>query len=157
MIAKLFPKVMGRRKRKNPNRIRKIIYTLDSSSSDQSSCTGSKEKRQCTQNKDKVNTSEVNSDLSNYMNNSSQYTQMTSTPNMAYQQNYSPVYPTHPLPPYPPPPPMSPGIDSVLKEICQKLSNVETKLTKLDKIEERLEIMDKKFKTVDTEINSCKR
>jgi hypothetical protein len=59
---------------------------------------------------------------------------MTSTPNMAYQQNYSPVYSTHPLPPYPPPPPMSPGIDSVLKEICQKLSNVETKLTKLDKI-----------------------
>jgi hypothetical protein len=51
--------------------------------------------------------------------------------NMAYQQNYSPVYLTHPLPPYPPPPPMSPGIDSVLKEICQKLSNVETKLTKL--------------------------
>jgi predicted DNA-binding protein YlxM (UPF0122 family) len=47
---------------------------------------------------------------------------------------------------------MSPGIDSVLKEICQKLSNVETKLTKLDKIEERLEIMDKKFKTVDTGI-----
>ena len=44
---------------------------------------------------------------------------------------------------------MSPGIDSVLKEICQKLSNVETKL---DKIEERLEI-----KTVDTEINSCKQ
>ena len=155
MIAKLFPKVMGRRKRKNPNRIRKIIYTLDSSSSDQSSCTGNKEKRQCTQNKDKVNTSEVNSDLSNYMNNSSQYTQMTSSPNMAYQQNYSPVYPSHPLPPYPPPPPMSPGIDSVLKEICQKLSNVETKLTKLDKIEERLEIMDKKFKTVDTDINSC--
>jgi hypothetical protein len=120
MIAKLFPKVMGRRKRKNPNRIRKIIYALDSSSSDQSTCTGNKEKRQCTQNKDKVNTSEVNSDLSNYMNNSSQYTQMTSTPNMAYQQNYSPVYPTHPLPPYPPPLPMSPGIDSALKEICQK-------------------------------------
>jgi hypothetical protein len=43
---------------------------------------------------------------------------------------------------------MSPGIDSVLKEICQKLSNVETELTKLDKIEERLEIMDKKFKIV---------
>ena len=42
-----------------------------------------------------------------------------------------------------------------MKEICQKLSNVETKLTKLDKIEERLESMDKKFKTVDTEINSC--
>ena len=82
---------------------------------------------------------------------------MTSTPNMAYQQNYSPVYPTHPLPPYPQPSPMSPGIDSVLKEICQKLSNVETKLTKLDKIEERLEIMDKKFKIVDTEINSCKQ
>jgi hypothetical protein len=101
VIAKLFSKVMGRRKRKNHNRIRKIIYTLDSSSSDQSSCTGNKEKRQCTQNKDKVNTSEVNSDLSNYMNNSSQYTQMTSTPNMAYQQNYSPVYPTHPLPPHP--------------------------------------------------------
>jgi RNA binding exosome subunit len=36
---------------------------------------------------------------------------------------------------------MSPGIDSVVKEICQKLSNVETKLTKLDKIEERLESM----------------
>jgi hypothetical protein len=71
---------MGRRKRKNPNRIRKNIYTLDSSSSDQSSCTDNKEKRQCTQNKDKVNTIEVNSDLSNYMNNSSQYTQMTSTP-----------------------------------------------------------------------------
>jgi hypothetical protein len=52
---------------------------------------------------------------------------------------------------------MSPGIDSVLKEICQKLSNVETKLTKLDKIEVRLESMDKKFKTVDTEINSCKQ
>jgi chromosome segregation ATPase len=82
---------------------------------------------------------------------------MTSTPNMAYQQNYSPVYPTHPLPPYPPPPPMSLGIDSVLKEMCQKHSNVETKLTKLDKIEERLEIMDKKFKTVDTEINSYKQ
>jgi uncharacterized membrane protein len=30
-------------------------------------------------------------------------------------------------------------------------------LTKLDKIEERLESMDKKFKTVDTEINSCKQ
>ena len=71
MIEKLFPKVMGRRKRKNPNQIRKIIYTLDSSSLDQSSCTGNKEKRQYTQNKDKVNTSEVNSDLSNYMNNSS--------------------------------------------------------------------------------------
>ena len=94
MIAKLFPKVKGRRKRKNPNRIRKIIYTLDSSSSDQSTSTGNKEKRQCTQNKDKVNTTEVNSDLSNYMNNSSQYTQMTSTPNMAHQQNYLPVYPT---------------------------------------------------------------
>jgi DNA repair exonuclease SbcCD ATPase subunit len=44
-----------------------------------------------------------------------------------------------------------------LKEICQKLSNVETNLTKLDIIEERLESMDKKFKTVDTEINSCKQ
>jgi len=30
------------------------------------------------------------------------------------------------------------------------LANVETKLTKLDKIEERLDIMDKKFKTVGT-------
>ena len=52
---------------------------------------------------------------------------------------------------------MSPGIYSVLKEICQKLSNVENKLIKLDKIEVRLESMDKKFKTVDTEINSCKQ
>ena len=52
---------------------------------------------------------------------------------------------------------MSPGIYSVLKKNCQKLSNVETKLTKLDKIEVRLESMDKKFKTVDTEINSCKQ
>ena len=74
---------------------------------------------------------------------------------MSYQQNFPPIYPTQPIPPFMAAP-MSPGIETSLKELCQKLTNVEKKLEKLDRIEDRLNTMDKKFKSVDQEVNSCK-
>lgn len=102
------------------------------------------------------------------MSNSSQNTPLTSTPNtpnmnnMNYQQAFSPfpqIFPQPSMPPIPPffAPPMSPGLESSIRELCQKMTNVETKLGKLDKIEERLESMDRKFKSVDLEVNDCKQ
>lgn len=151
---------MPRRKKKSRNRAQK--YFSDSSSSDQRSFS---DKRLCTQAKDKVhlNNSEHNSSTStskgntinNDMNNSSQYTPMASTPNMNYPQNFS-SFPLQSIPPYIPPP-ISPSIEMSLRELCQKMSNVEMKLTKLDRIEERLETMDKQFKYVDSEVCACKQ
>jgi hypothetical protein len=128
---------MRRRKRKNPNRIRKIIYTLDSSSSDQSSCTGNKEKN----NVHKIKTRSILVKLTQIC--LTTWITVHNTHKWQVHQIWLinriiHLFTRHtlsPPPPYPPPPPMSPGIYSVLKEICQKLSNVETKLTKLDKIE----------------------
>ena len=60
------------------------------------------------------------------------------------------------LPTPPPLPPVSPGFESLLHEINKRLIGVETKLTKLDSIEERMSIFDTKFKTVDVEVASCK-
>ena len=69
---------------------------------------------------------------------------------MLYQQ-YQPD-PQPPIPP-PPPPPVSPGIKSLLKEMCNRLAGVESKLIKLDSIEERI---NSKFKHFDSELVSCK-
>ncbi|CAG2242286.1 unnamed protein product [Mytilus edulis] len=140
---------MTRRRRKN-NQNQNKQYTFDSSSSDQNSFA---DKRQCikqsTEKKQKdkvhVNTSEQKSnDTYNVvkdMNNSFQYTPLTSTPGMTYQQNYSPVYPPPSVPPFMTYP-MSPGIENTLRELCQKVTNIDLKMTKLDKIEERLELID---------------
>jgi hypothetical protein len=53
----------------------------------------------------------------------------------------------------PPLPPVSPGIESLLKEMCNRLAGVESKLTKLDSIEERI---NSQFKHFDSELVSCK-
>ena len=102
-----------------------------------------------------VNKSKLDLDLSgNGINNMTTFpcSPLSSTPNMAYQQQFPPLYPVHPLLAQ-----TSPGFESSLKEICQKITNVELKLSKLDKIEERLNIMDKKFKSIDGEVLSCKQ
>ncbi|CAG2190717.1 unnamed protein product [Mytilus edulis] len=155
---------MTRRRRRN-NQNQNKQYTFDSSSSDQNSFA---DKRQCIKQstgkkqKDKVhvNTSEQKSnDTYNVvkdMNNSFQYTPLTSTPGMTYQQNYSPVYPPPSVPPFMTYP-MSPGIENTLRELCQKVTCIDLKMTKLDKIEERLELIDNRFKSVDTDMSSCKQ
>ena len=138
---------MPRRKRKKPNRIQRNNF--DSSSSDQNSFTANIDKRQCIDQLTKVNTTNnTNSDQSSdsfngltNINNSIQYTPLTSTPGMAYQPNFSNIYQPQ----------------TILKELCNKMSNVESKLTKLDKIEERFDIMDKKFSTIDADIKTCKK
>ncbi|VDI46014.1 Hypothetical predicted protein [Mytilus galloprovincialis] len=155
---------MTRRRRRN-NQNQNKQYNFDSSSSDQNSFA---DKRQCikqsTEKKQKdkvhVNTSERKSnDTYNVVkdrNNFFQYTPLTSTAGMTYQQNYSPGFPPPPVPPFMTYP-MSPGIENTLRELCQKVTNIDLKMTKLDKIEERLELIDNRFKSVDTELSSCKQ
>ena len=153
---------MPRRKRKHPQRTAK--YKYEYSSSDQSSLT---DKRPCI---DQVNKSEVrvkinsdnnsSSDQYNTMNNSIQqgfqYTgPMTSSPNVCFQPS------SHFLS-YPPPPvtntqlpPNSPGIETLLKELCNRMERVEVKLNTLEKIETRLDKMDSKYSKMDSEIAVC--
>lgn len=84
-----------------------------------------------------------------------QYTPLQSTPNGGYQH-------------YPPPPPMpasfsaqlpfqtpGPSVETLLKELCNKMDSVETKLTKLDSIETRIDKLDSKFSRVEQDIKSC--
>ena len=128
---------MTRRKRKCQKR-----QLFEYSTSDQSILV---DKRLCTDQQDKVNSSEQKSNsVSNNMKNSLQQTPLASSPYMTYPQNCSPIF----FPPTGFPPPimqvsLSPGIEGTLKELCQKMTNVELKLSKLDKIEERLNIIDK--------------
>ena len=89
---------------------------------------------------------------------SNQYTPIqSSTPGMSYPmfQQFQPNLNTFTSPP-PPMPMPSTNIESLLKELCCKMSNVENKLQKLDSIEDRLNKMDSKFSLVDSELKYCK-
>ncbi|VDI16691.1 Hypothetical predicted protein [Mytilus galloprovincialis] len=111
------------------------------------------------------NSSTINYDQNTNMNNSinqgfSQYTPIqSSTPNFQYHgQPYQ--FQQFPSPP-PPPPPLPPhlatnGIEMILNELCKKVDAMETKLNKLDCIEERLNKYESKFTAVDVDMKSCK-
>ena len=144
---------MPRRKR---NRPRRSIANYSTSSSDNSLHVH--DKRQCVNSNgdqrkvdiSSENRSNMSNNSINSMNNSisSQYTPLTSTPGMNYQQFQSyPPFPTQPI---------MTGLEPLLKELCQRMSNVETKLTKLDSIETRLNSMEAKFNEYDADILSCK-
>jgi hypothetical protein len=53
-----------------------------------------------------------------------------------------------------PPQTLMTGIEPMLKELCQKMSNIENKLTRLDNIEARLNSMESKFNAYDSDILS---
>ena len=72
-------------------------------------------------------------------------------PFQTYQQ-----YPPPPLAHVTPPPNIQ-GIERTLQEMCQRMANIETKLTTLDKIESRLNKMETKFGSMDNEIIDCKK
>jgi DNA repair ATPase RecN len=55
-----------------------------------------------------------------------------------------------------PPQTLMTGIEPMLKELCQKMSNIENKLKRLDNIEARLNSMESKFNAYDSDILSCK-
>lgn len=141
------------RKRKKPQRLSHFKY--DSSSTSDSSLKVNNDKRQYVNvngDQRKVDISSENkSNMSNNSMNSSnslQYTPLTSTPGLNYQQ-------FQPCPPFPPQALMT-GIEPMLKELRQKMSNIENKLTKLDNIETRLNSMESKFNAYDSDILSCK-
>lgn len=108
----------------------------------------------CINNNSPTSTNDQIVNMNHSINTGFQYTtpMQSSTP-VSYQQyqQYQP-YPQPPTPP-PPPPPVSPGIESLLKEMCNRLAGVESKLTKLDSIEERI---NSQFKHFDSELVSCK-
>lgn len=154
---------MPRRQRKHPQRATKTPLS-DSSSSDQSRHL---DKRICKNNKVELNLvtndSENNSGIHGYssvLSNSytgitgMQYTgPMTSSP-IGYQPQQFQSY--QPPPPPMHPPPTSPGIETWLKELCQRMANVESKLSALDQIGSRLDKMEKNYGKVDTDILDCK-
>lgn len=86
----------------------------------------------CINNNSPTSTNDQIVNMNHSINPGFQYTtpMQSSTP-VSYQQyqQYQP-YPQPPTPP-PPPPPVSPGIESLLKEMCNRLAGVESKLTKL--------------------------
>lgn len=135
---------MPRRKRKKPQRLSHLKY--DSSSTSYSSLKVDNDKRQCVNlngDQRKVDISSENkSNMSNNstMNssNSLQYTPLTSTPGLNYQHFQQ--FRSRP-PPFPPQALMT-GIEPMLKDLCQKMSNIENKLTKIDNIETRLNSME---------------
>ena len=108
----------------------------------------------CINNNSPTSTNDQIVNMNHSINPGFQYTtpMQSSTP-VSYQQyqQYQP-YPQPPTPP-PPPHPVSPGIESLLKEMCNRLAGVESKLTKLDSIEERT---NSQFKHFDSELVSCK-
>ena len=108
----------------------------------------------CINNNSPTSTNDQIVNMNHSINPGFQYTtpMQSSTP-VSYQQyqQYQP-YPQPPTPP-PPPHPVSPGIESLLKEMCNRLAGVESKLTKLDSIEERI---NSQFKHFDSELVSCK-
>ena len=73
-------------------------------------------------------------------------------PPQQFQSFQPPPPPMHPMQP----PPTSPGIETWLKERCQRMANVETKLSVLDQIGSRLDKMEKNYGKVDTDMLDCK-
>lgn len=91
----------------------------------------------------------------------SQYTPLqSSTPSVSYPgQPLQPLQQYHnslAIPPPFPPQALMTGIEPILKELCQKMSNIENQFTKLDNIETRLNSMESKFNAYDSNILSCK-
>ena len=171
---------MPRRKRKKPQRssASKGNYTTESSSSDQQKSPAFPNKEKIQQNKkpkvllsntisealsclDSNNSSQLNNydqnNMSQMINPSFQYTSTPAHPSMPVSyQPFQPI-PQYQQPPTPPPcNPISPGIERLLLKMNNRLKGLETKLSKLDIIEKRMNNMDTKFKTVDLELTSCK-
>ncbi|VDI43649.1 Hypothetical predicted protein [Mytilus galloprovincialis] len=153
-----------------PRRSTAHKYKYENSSS--SDLSGLTSKRQCTDvNKENHNKNKVRSDtlsednsssdqytsmaMNNSLNQGPQYTQMTSTPmdfKVAQYMSYPPPMITTPMPPSPKPP----ALDSYFKELCHRMARVKTKVSTLDKIEERLKKMDTKHNKLDNEMIQCK-
>lgn len=154
----------SKRKRKKPQRRLQKNWDLSSTSDSTCSLKVNKDKKQCVSPEGKQrkvdNKSENKSDMENdtsksdnSINTSSslQFPPSTSTPGM----NFQPFPQFNPYPPFPlHPPPMS--LEPMLKELCQKMSNIENKLSKLDNIETRLNSMEAKFRSYDSDISMCK-